>query len=157
MGGGSGIHAEWPAADGHDAELVDPVPLHAERAARQAGARARHGDARALDAPDAFVDVAPLLGPLHHPPERPDRLRALVEACRVVRPGGLVAAATINRYAPLHDVLSTGLCFDAEHRPQIQAAVGDGRMRSRGGPKPCSPRPTSTSPPTCPPSWRTPA
>ncbi|MQY37337.1 hypothetical protein SRB17_53410 [Streptomyces sp. RB17] len=135
VGGGSGVHAEWLAADGHDVELLDPVPRHVERAAGLPGVRARHGDARALDAPDASVDVVLLLGPLYHLPERPDRVRALAEARRVVRPGGLVVAATINRFAPLHDNLSTGLYFDAGHRPQIEAAVGDGRMRPTGGPK----------------------
>ncbi|MFE8947026.1 class I SAM-dependent methyltransferase [Streptomyces sp. NPDC007856] len=135
VGGGSGIHAEWLAADGHDVELLDPVPLHVERAARLPGVRARHGDARALDAPDASGDVALLLGPLYHLPERSDRVRALAEARRVVRPGGLVVAATINRFAPLHDNLSTGLYFDAEHRPQIEAAVGDGLMSPTGRPK----------------------
>ncbi|MER5542798.1 class I SAM-dependent methyltransferase [Streptomyces sp. CG4] len=135
VGGGSGVHAEWLAGDGHDVEVLDPVPLHVERAARLPGVRARQGDARALAAPDASVDVALLLGPLYHLPERPDRIRALAEARRVVRPGGLVVAATINRFAPLHDNLSTGLYFDAEHRPQIEAAVGDGRMRPTGRPK----------------------
>ncbi|MGW1913757.1 class I SAM-dependent methyltransferase [Streptomyces sp. NPDC002076] len=135
VGGGSGIHAEWLAADGHDVELLDPVPLHVERAARLPGVRARHGDARALDAPDASVDVALLLGPLYHLPERPERVRALAEARRVVRPGGLVVAATINQFAPLHDNLSTGLYFDAERRPQIEAAVRDGLMSPTGRPK----------------------
>ncbi|GHI09621.1 SAM-dependent methyltransferase [Streptomyces cellostaticus] len=135
VGGGSGVHAQWLAADGYAVDLVDPVPLHVERAARLPGVTARHGDARALAAPDASVDVVLLLGPLYHLPERVDRVRALAEARRVLRPGGLVVAATINRYAALHDNLSTGLYFDAEHRPQIEAAIGDGRMRPTGGPK----------------------
>ncbi|ANP56883.1 SAM-dependent methyltransferase [Streptomyces griseochromogenes] len=135
VGGGSGVHAQWLAADGYAVELVDPVPLHVERAARLPGVTARHGDARALEAPDASMDVVLLLGPLYHLPEREDRVRALTEARRVLRPGGLVVAATINRYVPLYDNLSTGLYFEAERRPQIEAAVGDGRMRPTGGPK----------------------
>ncbi|MFE1883568.1 class I SAM-dependent methyltransferase [Streptomyces diastatochromogenes] len=135
VGGGSGVHAQWLAADGYAVELVDPVPLHVERAARLPGVTARVGDARALAAPDASVDVALLLGPLYHLPEREDRVQALAEARRVVRPGGLVVAATINRYAALHDNLSTGLYFDAERRPQIEAVGGDGRMRPTGRPK----------------------
>ncbi|MFD8393911.1 hypothetical protein ACFV2N_33070 [Streptomyces sp. NPDC059680] len=46
-----------------------------------------------------------------------------------------MVGATINRYAPLHDNLSTGLRLDAEHRPRIEAAA-DGRMRPMGEPKP---------------------
>ncbi|OLZ71978.1 hypothetical protein AV521_08485 [Streptomyces sp. IMTB 2501] len=49
------------------------------------------------------------------------------QAHQVVRPGGLMVAATINRFAPLHDILSTGLCFDAAHRPRTGSAAGDGR------------------------------
>src|SRR5689334_11767437 len=37
VGGGSGVHAEWLAADGYAVELVDPVPLHVEQASRISG------------------------------------------------------------------------------------------------------------------------
>jgi 2-polyprenyl-3-methyl-5-hydroxy-6-metoxy-1,4-benzoquinol methylase len=53
VGGGSGVHAEWLARDGHEVELVDPVPLHVEQAARLPGVTARAGDARALPAHEA--------------------------------------------------------------------------------------------------------
>jgi SAM-dependent methyltransferase len=49
-----------------------------------------------------------LMGPLYHLPDRSDRVRALTEARRVARPGGLVAAASISRYAGLHDQWRTG-------------------------------------------------
>ncbi|MFE3634017.1 class I SAM-dependent methyltransferase [Streptomyces sp. NPDC059168] len=133
VGGGSGVHAQWLAADGYSVELVDPVPLHVERAARLPGVTARLGDARALEAPDASVDVVLLLGPLYHLPEREDRIRALAEAHRVLRPGGLVVAATINRYAAVHDNLATGRYFDPDRRPQIDASARDGRMRPVAG------------------------
>ena len=58
------------------------------------------GDARRLDLDDASVDAVLLLGPLYHLPGRPDRLRALAEARRVVRPGGPVFVAAISRWAP---------------------------------------------------------
>ncbi|MEV4333334.1 class I SAM-dependent methyltransferase [Streptomyces sp. NPDC049597] len=65
------------------------------------GASAELGDARALTAAGSTYDVVLLLGPLYHLLDREDRLKALAEAGRVVRPGGLVAAATIGRYASL--------------------------------------------------------
>jgi SAM-dependent methyltransferase len=82
-------------------DLVDPVPRHVERA--RSVCPAVLGDARQLAAGDEAYDVVALLGPLYHLPERDDRLRALGEAVRVVRPGGLVAAAGINRYAAVFE------------------------------------------------------
>ncbi|MEV0993928.1 class I SAM-dependent methyltransferase [Nonomuraea sp. NPDC050202] len=108
VGGGTGVHAEWLAAEGYDVELVDPVPLHVEEAAKLPGVIARQGDARALPVPDGQADAVLLLGPLYHLPERADRLRALSEARRAARPGGLVAAAVISRYAALHDSVYHG-------------------------------------------------
>ncbi|MEU9328762.1 class I SAM-dependent methyltransferase [Streptomyces canus] len=127
VGGGSGVHAEWLARDGYGVELVDPVPLHVEQASRLPGVAAQLGDARELAAPDSSYDVVLLLGPLYHLPEQADRVRALAEACRVVRPGGTVVAATINRYAQLHDLLREERYFTLEHRERTDAVLADGR------------------------------
>ena len=133
VGGGTGIHAEWLARDGYEVELVDPVPLHLEQAARLPGVTVRPGDARALPADDAAYDVVLLLGPLYHLPERADRVKALAEARRVVRPGGLVVAATINRYAGLHDMLQQERYFDPVQRAHTDAVSADGRHDRRAG------------------------
>ncbi|MER6242734.1 class I SAM-dependent methyltransferase [Streptomyces griseorubiginosus] len=127
VGGGSGVHAEWLAQDGHQVQLVDPVPLHVEQAARLSAVTARLGDARELTEADASYDVVLLLGPLYHLTERADRVRALTEAERVVRPGGLVVAATINRYAQLHDLLREERYFTPSARAHTDAVLADGR------------------------------
>ncbi|WP_371663584.1 class I SAM-dependent methyltransferase [Streptomyces sp. NBC_00280] len=127
VGGGSGVHAEWLARDGYEVELVDPVPLHVDQARRLPGVIARIGDARALPAEDASRDVVLMLGPLYHLPERPDRVRALAEAYRVVRPGGLVVAATINRHTALHGLLRQELYFDPAHRARTDGVSTHGR------------------------------
>ncbi|MFD9252687.1 class I SAM-dependent methyltransferase [Streptomyces bottropensis] len=101
VGGGTGIHAEWLVKDGYDVTLVDPVPRHVESAAAVCSATV--GDARDLREPDDSFDVVQLLGPLYHLPDPDDRRTALAEAHRVVKPGGLVAAAAINRYASLFE------------------------------------------------------
>ncbi|MFJ4629571.1 class I SAM-dependent methyltransferase [Streptomyces sp. NPDC088847] len=101
VGGGAGVHAEWLVQDGYAVSLVDPVPRHVEQAS--AICPAWLGDARSLDARDDSFDVVQLLGPLYHLPDADDRRRVLAEALRVVKPGGLVAAAAINRYASLFE------------------------------------------------------
>ncbi|MBT2405745.1 MULTISPECIES: class I SAM-dependent methyltransferase [unclassified Streptomyces] len=120
IGSGPGAHARWLAKDGYEVDLVDPVPRHVEEAAA-AGFHSALGDARALAAADDTYDVALVLGPLYHLLEHGDRLQALREAARVVRPGGLVAAAAIGRYASLFEhVATTMLTVD-----RVRAAVTD--------------------------------
>ena len=108
VGGGDGVHARWLADDGYDVEVIDVIPRHVELA-RSRGLAARVGDARSLDAPDGSVDVVLLLGPLYHLRERTERLEALAEARRVLRPGGLLAAAAVTRTAVALGWLRAGL------------------------------------------------
>ena len=49
-----------------------------------------------------------LLGPLYHLVDADDRMRALAEARRVLRPGGVLAAAAISRFASTIDGLQKG-------------------------------------------------
>jgi len=111
VGGGPGVHARWLAGLGYEVYLVDIVPRHVEQALSPhpggppvAGAEV--GDARRLERADSSVDVALLLGPLYHLPEPDDRRAALAEALRVLRPGGLLAAAGISRFVSLLGVLA---------------------------------------------------
>jgi SAM-dependent methyltransferase len=104
IGGGPGRYALWLASLGYQVEHRDLMPLHVQQleadAASLGGVNATLGDARDLDLADASVDAVLLLGPLYHLRARPDRVRALAEARRVVRPGGPVFAAAISRWAP---------------------------------------------------------
>jgi SAM-dependent methyltransferase len=107
VGGAFGVYASWLAERGHQVKIVDPVPLHVE-AARANGLAADEGDARTLAEPDASWDAVLLFGPLYHLLDRADRVRALAEARRVVRPGGVVLAATISRYASMYEAILRG-------------------------------------------------
>lgn len=109
VGGATGVHARWLAAGGFSVHLVDPVPSHVEHAAAIGGFTAEVGDARALGVADESVDVTLLLGPLYHLVTAGDRQRALGEARRVTRPGGLVVAAAVSRYAGLLEFAGLGL------------------------------------------------
>lgn len=67
VGGGTGVHAAWLAADGHDVHLIDRVPRHVDQARRLAPGpghiTAAVGDARDLPAAPASFDAVLLLGP----------------------------------------------------------------------------------------------
>lgn len=107
IGGGPGRYALWLAELGYEVEHRDLVQLHVDRVLRAAGGDPRvHsavGDARQLDLADASADAVLLLGPLYHLDRRADRVQALAEARRVVRPGGPVFAAVISRWAARMD------------------------------------------------------
>ena len=108
VGGGPGRYALWLAEFGYEVEHRDLMPLHVRQveddaAARSVRLRTAVGDARELDLSDASVDAVLLLGPLYHLRRRADRVRALAEARRVVRPGSPVFAAAISRWAPRLD------------------------------------------------------
>jgi SAM-dependent methyltransferase len=120
VGGGTGIHARWLHDDGYQVELIDPMQTHVDQA-RNAGLNARVGDARSLDADDHTYDVVLLLGPLYHLLDREERLLALSEARRVLRPGGLLAAAAINRFASLWE----NTAYTALARPRVQEVVAN--------------------------------
>lgn len=105
VGGATGIHSKWLAEDGHRVTLVDPVASQVEVAAELPGVTAVVGDARELPCEDASFDAVLLMGPLYHLTDRSQRVRAIAEARRCARPGGLVAAVTINRTAGWSDYL----------------------------------------------------
>lgn len=126
VGGGPGVHAAWLAGDGYRVHLVDPVPRHVE-AARRAGIAAEAGDARALPAADGSYDATLVLGPLYHLLERADRDRALAEARRVTRPGGLVAAAAIGRYASVFEHTATTLLAKDRVHDAVRDILTTGR------------------------------
>lgn len=133
VGGGTGAHAAWLAEAGHGVHVVDLAPRHVDLVNRHlgaAGVTAAVGDARHLDAPDSSYDVVLLFGPLYHLVDRADRLAALAEARRVVRPGGLVAVAAINRFASLFDGLSQGFLFDPAFRDIVGGDLRDGQHRN---------------------------
>ena len=135
VGGGPGAYSVWLAGRGYDVRLLDPVPLHVEQAraaAQEAGVSfdAALGDARRLDEPDGSADAVLLMGPLYHLTERADRVAALVEARRVLRPGGVLMATGISRFASLLDGLSRHLVDDPAFRAILDRDLVEGQHRN---------------------------
>jgi ubiquinone/menaquinone biosynthesis C-methylase UbiE len=129
VGGGPGVYAERLSRQGYAVKLVDVLPLHVEQA-RAADIEAELGDARELAAGDESADAVLVLGPLYHLTERDDRVRALAEARRVVRPGGLVAAAAISRYASLLDGTVQGFLDDPRFVEIVERDLREGQHRN---------------------------
>jgi ubiquinone/menaquinone biosynthesis C-methylase UbiE len=131
VGGGAGVYAFWLTARGYAVHLVDPAPLHLEQA-RATGLLAgiELGDARDLSAADGSTDVVLLLGPLYHLTAAADRARALSEAFRVLRPGGIVVAAVITRFASALDAVVRGWYTDDEFSAIVTEDLRTGLHRN---------------------------
>jgi ubiquinone/menaquinone biosynthesis C-methylase UbiE len=140
VGGAAGAYAYWLASFDHEVHLLDAVAKHVAQA-RAAAAQhprplrsIRQGDARALPYADASADVVLLLGPLYHLQERADRLQALREAARALKPGGCLFAAAISRFASLLDGLGSGALLDEPAFAAIvEGDLRDGRHRNETG------------------------
>lgn len=144
VGGGPGAYADWLAEQGYVVRLVDATALHVQQALERARGRfsAVEGDARSLEEPNESYDVVLLLGPLYHLTERDDRVAALREGHRVLRPGGLLAAAAISRFASLLDGLYGGYLSDPIFWPVVERDLAEGQHR---GPPPGGEAPIFTT------------
>jgi len=118
IGGAAGVYSFWLADQGHQVTLVDLTPKHIEQA-RQVNQTAwrrlagiQEGNACNLQFAPGTFDVALLLGPVYHLLDRPLRVKALHEALRVLKPGGLLFVAAISRFASLFDGFKRGLVAD---------------------------------------------
>lgn len=129
VGGATGVYARPLAEAGYAVHLVDPVPEHVAHAAAIQGVTAAQGDARQLAEGERTYDAVLLFGPLYHLLERADRVRAWAEAGRVVRPGGVVLAAMITRFASLFDGLANGYLDHPMFRDIVDACLETGVHR----------------------------
>jgi SAM-dependent methyltransferase len=137
IGGGPGAYALWLAGLGYQVHLIDAMPLHIEQAGQTAAANSAPapesmavGDARRLAFEDGCADAALLMGPLYHLIERSDRVLALREAYRCLRPGGLVFAVGISRFASALDGLAQGILWEPEFAGIVAQDLTDGQHRN---------------------------
>jgi ubiquinone/menaquinone biosynthesis C-methylase UbiE len=132
VGGAAGAYAFWLAERGYDVHLIDAVPRliqvardRNEHAVRRL-ASCRVADARALPAADDSTAMVLLLGPLYHLVDAHDRHAALTEAARVLRPGGVLVAAGISRWASALDGLAREALRDQDFARIVERDLLDG-------------------------------
>lgn len=101
IGGGIGRYSSWLAEQGHDVTMVEYAPTAVDYAKKNMTTpyKAEVGDARDIHLPDDSADVVLLMGPLYHLQNKAERTKALNEAYRVLKPGGLLIAAGISKFS----------------------------------------------------------
>lgn len=111
IGAGTGRYTSALMAEGYKVKAVELVRRNIEVfLKREPSADVVQGDARNMAfLPSASSDVTLLLGPLYHLLGDEEKLKALNEAKRVTKPGGLIFVAYLmNEYSIL------SYCFDEE-------------------------------------------
>jgi SAM-dependent methyltransferase len=140
IGGAAGAYALWLAEAGYSVHLLDPIPRLVAEASRRSAINPRPlastqvGDARSLPFADQSADVILLLGPLYHLTAASDRVLALAEAARVLKPGGRLFAAAISRCGSALDGLARSLFDDPQFAAIVEQDLRDGQHRNHSGP-----------------------
>lgn len=111
IGAGTGRYTSALMAEGYRVKAVELVKRNIDVfLKREPTADVHQGDARNMPfIPDATADVTLLLGPLYHLFGDEDKLKALNEAKRITKPGGIILVAYLmNEYSIL------SYCFDED-------------------------------------------
>jgi ubiquinone/menaquinone biosynthesis C-methylase UbiE len=137
VGGGPGEHACWLARQGYAVHLIDITPLHVQLAKEASDrqpeaplASANIGDACSLSWNSEAVDGVLLFGPLYHLTDQQDRFSALGEAYRVLKPGGVLLAVGISRFASMFDGLRQAYLKDPRFAEIVAQDLKDGQHRN---------------------------
>lgn len=145
VGGGPGRYALHLTRLGYQVTLVDLSQQCLDLALEKATAAGVYlpppvrGDATAL--PDRLEGAAEeysgvfdgvlLMGPLYHLLAQADRLAAIREAYRVLRPGGLIFASFITRFAPLRDVAIHSPRWIVDNPDRFRQLLDEGQNPAR--------------------------
>ena len=118
IGAGTGRYTSALMAEGYEVKAVELVKRNIDVfLKREPTADVMQGDARSMPSiPDDTADITLLLGPLYHLFGDEEKLKALQEAKRVTKPGGLIFVAYLmNEYSIL------SYCFDEDRMADLRA------------------------------------
>lgn len=134
---GGGLYSEWLARRGCRLHLVYVSARLLDTAAERlrsggldgaiAGASRESATSLQSLAPGAF-DAVLLLGPLYHLCDPEARRQAVAEAARILKPGGLLLAAGINRLSYFRELLRESPHLAAERRAFHEQFLLDGNL-----------------------------
>jgi len=138
-GGGPGRYAVELARQGYQVTLFDlshECLALAEKKVAEAGlALAGYEQGTATDLSrfsDEAFDAVLLLGPLYHLLGEEERRQTLVEVRRVLKPGGLLFAAFISRYAVPRYAAVYDPTWPLEQKERLEVLLATGRLPPRG-------------------------
>lgn len=134
VGAGTGAYALYYAARGFDVTALDITPSYVELLRKKAKAQNLKiesfvNDARDLTMfPDESFDVVFCMGPIYHLIDEADRRKALAESLRVLKKGGLLYVAYINKFFTFAHLATQNKQFMQEKWYQI--IIEQGVMKS---------------------------
>ena len=136
VGGAAGAYAFWLSARGYTVHLLDPVPrlvaLASERSAASDVplASAQVGDARSLPCADGCAQFLRMLLLLYYFVDPRDLPPVPARAHRALRPGGVLFAACITRWASLFDGVARDLLADPSFSEIVEEDLRTGTHRN---------------------------
>lgn len=131
---GGGAYALYYAARGCDVTALDITPSYVEIIKRKAkeqnlAIESFANDARDLSMfPDETFDAVFCMGPIYHLIEAPDRRKALAESLRVLKRGGTIYVAYINKFFTFAHLATQNKTFLQEK--WYQTIIEHGAMKS---------------------------
>ncbi len=133
IGGGPGRYTLALAGLGYEVSLVDLSAgnlTFARKKAKAAGLHLKQSlQANALDLSDfsnESFDAALMMGPLYHLLLHEERIMALQEAWRLLKPGGLIFAAFLSRFGAFRDAASKGAAWVLENPDTVEKILTTG-------------------------------